>query len=559
MGRSKIENVVIIDIDGLRRDVLYNTLAEDSLRRDINKKLPNLSKIVGNIKLADVQDPNKVTLEKHYDIIGCDGLAVNYCVTVFPSYTYVAQSSIFTGLFPKNHGITSNFHFDREGNSLGADGKSHFYSQFDAMSFFLNEGSCNRMLKKGVKTVYDYFRKEGHKCAVSCNQFVSQNKNAVNHVTWHLPWNFEGAGNEIDWLVPNIIGQTQFMTENGADGIGAYRENFDYKMMDDVLGYLEEFPKFKKSAPNLMTLYFGGHDHQAHLQGEVPLQRDYLVNTVDILLGKFLNLWEKVTDKDSLNKTLFVICSDHGHTKADLDDNKWITGGELNGLLDRLGYDVLGKNELYSLEEFSNAIIKITAAATHICVRQGVVKKERGNWKENPSFQDLRLILKELSRLNQLPSRPTNFFSNAFDYILYKDHDKNRYQVYQYNVENNSDIIKPISKNFGADKNYVLGKERLDELYSANSGDILLLVNYDDNYRFEKNRRLRSTHGSLLPSDSVVPLIFATPYDPKLIKSISAGNYQHGVIPSARTVDIMPTLLHLFKITYENLDGKELL
>lgn len=558
MSHTKIQNVVIIDIDGLRRDVLYNTLAEDSLRRDINKKLPNLSKIVGKIKLADVQDPNKITLEKKYEVIGCDALAVNQCVTVFPSYTYPAQASIFTGLFPKNHGITSNFHFDREGNSLGADGKSQYYSQFGAMHFFLNEGSCNRMLKKGVKTIYDYFHQQEYKCAVSCNQFVSQNKDAVNHVTWHLPWNFEGAGKEIDWLVPNIIGQTQFMTENSADGIGAYRENFDYKMMDDVLGYLEEFPKFKKSPPNLMTLYFGGHDHQAHIQGEVPLQRDYLVNTVDILLGKFLNLWERVTDKNSLEKTLFVICSDHGHTKADLDDNKRITGDEIKGLLKRLDYDVLGKSELFALEEYANAIINITAGATHIYVRHGVVKKERGNWKENPTFQDLRLILKELSQANQMLSSPTNFFSNAFDYILYKDHDKNRYQIYQYNIENNSDIIQPIAKNFGADKNYVLGKERLNELYSANSGDILLLVNYDDNYRFEKNRRMRSTHGSLLPSDSYVPLIFATPYNPGLIKSVSAGNYQRGVIPFARTVDITPTLLHLFKIPYKNLDGKEL-
>ena len=558
MSRTKIQNVVIIDIDGLRRDVLYNTLAEDSLRRDVNKKLPNLSKIIGNIKLEDVKDPNQITLEKNYDVIESDSLTINNCVTVFPTYTYPAQASIFTGLFPKNHGIMANFHFDREGNSLGANGESHYYTKFEAIRFYLNEGSCNRMMKKGVNTIYDYFHQHGYKCAVSCNQFVSQNRDAVNHVTWHLPWNFEGAGKEIDWLVPNILDQRQFLTEGAADGISDYRENFDYQMIDDALGYLDEFIKFKKSPPNLITLYFGGHDHQAHIQGEVPLQRDYLVNTVDVLLGKFLRCWKELANENPLNNTLFVICADHGHTKADLDDNKRVTRKELKGLLKRLDYDVLGKSELYELEQFSNAIVTITAGMTHIYVRHGVVKKERGNWKENPTFHDLRLILKELSHANQMPSSATNFLSNAFDYILFKDYDKQRYQVYQYNTVNNTDIIKPITKNFGADKNYVLGKERLDELYCANSGDILLFVNYNDNYRFEKNRRMRSTHGSLLPSDSYVPLIFATPYNPKLIKSIAARKYRRGVIPFARTVDITPTLLRQFKIPYKNLDGREL-
>jgi len=290
----------------------------------------------------------------------------------------------------------------------------------------------------------------------------------------------------------------------------------------------------------------------------VALQRDYLVNTVDMLLGKFLGRWEKLAESNPLNNTLFVICADHGHTKADLDDNKRVTRKELKGLLKRLDYDVLGKSELYELERFANAIVTITAGMTQIYVRHGVVKKERGDWKEKPTFHDLRLILKELSHANQMPQSATNFLSNAFDYILFKDYEKKRYQVYQYNTVNNTDIIEPVSKNFGAEKNYVLGKDRLDELYCQNSGDILLLVNYNDNYRFEKNRRMRSTHGSLLPSDSHVPLIFATPYNQKLIKSISAGKYRHGVIPFARTVDITPTLLRQFKIPYKNLDGSEL-
>ena len=75
-------------------------------------------------------------------------------------------------------------------------------------------------------------------------------------------------------------------------------------------------------------------------------------------------------------------------------------------------------------------------------------------------------------------------------------------------------------------------------MYCANSGDILLFVNYNDNYRFEKNRRMRSTHGSLLPSDSYVPLIFATPYNPKLIKSIGVS----GILKNFLIVKLDPFL-----------------
>jgi len=558
MDDSKIQNVVIIDIDGLRRDVLYNTLAEDSLREDVNKKLPSLSRIVGKLKLEDYRDPNEIPLEKKIDISSCESLAVNNCVTIFPTYTYPAQSSIFTGLFPKNHGVTANFHFDRAGTSLGARGNSKYYSRLEALSFYLNEGTCNKMLNKGTQTIYDYFYHHNLKCAASCILIVSQDKKAVNHVTWHLPWNFEGAGEEIDWLVPNIFGQTQFVTENPADGIGDYRENFDQKMMDDVLDYLEEFLKFKKPPPNLMTLYFGGHDHHAHIEGEVALQQDYLINTVDVLLGKFLRLWDKLAEQHPLQNTLFVICADHGHTRANLDDKKRVTGAELKGLLKRLDYDVLGRSELYEFEEHSNAVLVIMAGMAQIYVRKGVVKKQRGNWKENPTFQDLRPILKELSLANQMPAAPTNFLSDALDFILFKNYDKNQYQIYEYDKAANTDVIKPLPENFGVEKNYVMAGQRLDEFFCQNSGDILLLVNYDDDFRFERKRRMRSTHGSLLASDSYVPLIFATPYNRSLIKSGAAGNYRHGVIPSARVVDIVPTLLHVFNIPYQNIDGREL-
>ncbi|MCI0495965.1 alkaline phosphatase family protein [candidate division KSB1 bacterium] len=575
MAQSQIQNVIIIDIDGLRRDLLYNTLAEDSLREPSKKNLPNLSKIAGNIYLEDIKHSNEINLYGDYDVKSSDSLVANRCVTVFPSYTYPAQATIFTGLFPKNHGITANFHFDRTGTSLAAKGKSENFSMFESLSFFTNEGSGNRMMNKGTKTIYDYLN-EQYKCAVSSNLFVSQNQNAVNHVIgmfpWRLPWRFEGKDkSKIDWLIPNIFKQTQFITESAADGIGDYRDNFDEEMMDDVMTYLNDFLEHKHPPPNLFTLYFGGHDHQAHISvkddrvahPDIRAQRDYLKNTVDTQLGRFLILWEKLIDQNpTLKNTLFVICSDHGHTGADWDDNKRITRKEVKKVLKYCGYDVLGKSEFGELESSCNCITTITAASAQIHVRRAIFEyRSRGikvDWTTSPALKDLEEIMQEFSKANQGKSKENNFLTGAFDYILFKDYERKTYQVYEFDTNRGSGNIKSINKNFGKENGYILAKERLEEFYCENSGDILLLINYRDHYRFEKRYRMKSTHGSFLASDSYVPLIFSTPYDPGLIRKRTSGDYSKGIIPTAKIADITPTILHQFNVRGIKFDGVEL-
>jgi hypothetical protein len=571
---DQIRHVVIIDIDGLRRDVLYNTLAEDSLRDETNKRLPNLSRIVGQLSLEKITSPDAIAVFGDYDVSQSESIVVNRCVTAFPSYTYPCQTSIFTGLFPKHHGITANFHFDRRGQSLGAKGKTENYSKFEALSFFINEGSGSRMMNKGTQTIYDYLH-EQYKCAVCYNLFVSQDKAAVNHIVgvfpWRLPWRFNGADPKaIDWIIPNIFNQTQFLTERAADGIGDYRENFDEEMMDDAIRYLEDFVRHKHAPPNLFTLYFGGHDHQAHINlrgvlqdhGDIIAQRDYLINTVDTQLGRFLKTWANLSKFEPLNDTLFVICSDHGHTGAELNDAKRITRAEMKALLKRCGYDILGKGEFGEIESSCNAIITITAAAAQIYIRRGIfgyrTRGEKIDWQEQPTFKDLRELLQQLSQANQATPSGSNFLADALDYILFKDYEKNAYQIYHYDHHRAADRIAALTSNFGKEKGYILAQDRLQEMYGDNSGDIILLINYQQDFRFEKSHRMRSTHGSLLPSDSYVPLIFATPFNRKLLKKAAAGSYPKGVIQQARIYDITPTIVGRFGIHPANLDGKEL-
>ncbi len=74
------KQMIFLDIDGILPEVLYE-LADD--------KSTNISRIAG-----------------------C-GQRVKRAVTIFPSVTLCCQASMFTGVYPAEHGIVGNLWFDR--------------------------------------------------------------------------------------------------------------------------------------------------------------------------------------------------------------------------------------------------------------------------------------------------------------------------------------------------------------------------------------------------------------------------------------------------------------
>jgi|GEM_PF-6560757 len=558
---GKIENVVIIDIDGLRRDVLYNAVTKDSLLSDDKKKLPTFSKILGPIKLDNIADVNLINSfgNDHSVTFSKNSILVDRCTTVFPSYTHPAQASIFTGMLPKNHGITANFPFDRSGESLGAKRKSQDYSSKDALEFYLEEGSGNYMLKEGTSTIYDLCSENRLKCAVAYNFFISQHRENVDILDFSSK--IDGINREkIDWIVPNIKDQIKFVTEGAADGISWYHKNFDNDMWKDVRNYLQIYQDQNIKLPNVLTLYFGGHDHQAHIQGKLDLQLEYLKRTVDPILKELLNIWKQFAINDSCMNTLFVICSDHGHTPVDLDYRNQITPKEIENLVNGRYYDVLDKGELYVAERKCNTVIEITAGLAHIYIRKGVKDPPLGNWKEKPSFNDIKDALRKLCKANKRSDFYPQIHPGAFDYILFKSNEDNAYFLYDYDESSDNDIIKPVTENFGIEKGYVRGRERIEDLLCENSGDILVIVNYGAGFRFEKKSEMKSTHGSLLDSDSYVPLTFSTPFNSDIIKTMKLQNENiaKGVVASAKTIDIIPTILNQFNMRSDEFDGEAL-
>ena len=109
MGTSHFspQRLLVIDIDGLRQDVFHQALAE--------KKVPHLSGLLGGAE----------------NNFGCHLDPVS----TFPSITFCAQSTIFTGKNPSVHGIPGNQFFDRFGRRTNGVPRFYAFDVGDALAY----------------------------------------------------------------------------------------------------------------------------------------------------------------------------------------------------------------------------------------------------------------------------------------------------------------------------------------------------------------------------------------------------------------------------------------
>jgi outer membrane protein assembly factor BamB/arylsulfatase A-like enzyme len=250
-GGQRNRRVVVIDIDGLRRDnfdLAYRT-----------GMLPNFERILGANFSRAVHFTN--------------------ATTVFPSVTLTGHASIFTGVYPGAHGIVGNQWFDR------------FQQDFtDYMSPLLlpcvydvfpgcEGGLANRHLE--APTLYQAASKAGKTSLVVFNQY----------------WN--GATEAVQ---PSAVELLLYLSGKYDDYV-----TYDTTMMDHAIRSLTQ-----QGFPSVLTLYFALADAAAHRLG-TSSQMAYLHNTIDPQVGRLLDTLQQ-QDIDWPATTLFIITSDHGRT-----------------------------------------------------------------------------------------------------------------------------------------------------------------------------------------------------------------------------------------------------
>jgi len=281
-----IQRVVIIDIDGLRQDVLYNALDE-------NGAIPNIKTLIGN---------NYFRSQNH--------------TTVFPSITFAAQASIVTGRYPGSHWITGNSWYNR----LNFANNRNYISDDQLTVYWY--GLANNDLNPLTQTIHEA-------------GLTKETGSVSSLISFHMYSSREDS-TYIKWITPTLWEMRNMVTAL-PHCWGSF--NYDYASIRHLLEELNNIPKnsdgtiqFDK-APKLIFLYLPGLDHCSHGDGSglecqtkecekcINRQKHYLNDLLDpiiwCLIGgcNFDSIYlNGLNDLGMIEGTVFIIASDHGQT-----------------------------------------------------------------------------------------------------------------------------------------------------------------------------------------------------------------------------------------------------
>jgi len=540
-----IEHVVIFAVDGLEHDTLIKYLMQNTPR-----------------KPGGLHDLFGVRTEAN-NLVFTKGMTVQQPTTVFPSYTYPAWTSMFTGVFPGAHGITGNSLFFRD------RAVARYYTEYhlDAAKVQLQEDFLSDDMNGRLKTLYEYVGQHGGQSIVVHHMLTrGSGRGAINA--------------DFDTLLSYTQNRSTAVDDNALWEAVHALHTFNGNATEGAALRL----------PSLMTIYFAGLDHAEHISPEKPEHgRVAYLTHLDDLIAKFIAgdraimrhhhatpvsevtsvdpiRWRGLRQEPVFQRTLFVFVSDHGHTP--IDWNKAVGIDDLKIVIDELN-DTRGT--AYRLEVpsfiddtmlskvravfgvFSNGAI--AGDANVVATLNGGalgfhVKPSAGPWKDNPDYpHDIAPLLEHvLLTLHKNEQGP--------DAVLYKH--ENRYVYIPYQYDGAAVHLLPalsLEQSPLHTAAYPMAIRRLNGLASRlptdplSAPDIILLadrskqltyLNKQDGRVLEKldvamHRHFHSDHGHLNASDSLVPIMF--------VRGGEEGHHALASICEASLVDITPTIL----------------
>jgi hypothetical protein len=448
---------VILDIDGLRRDVFQRALAEG--------RAPHLSRIVGGVEAAA-------------------GLHLDP-VSNAPSITFCCQSSIFTGAHPEQHRIMGNQFFDRFGVTNGGVPTHYAFDVGDTLAvddaarvFMGERGLIGDLIPAEVPTIYERAAARGLRSVVAHNMI--------------------GRG-ATAWLRPNLVDIARFTKGGGLLGITS--EQYDGDMISRLIAHLRGLPAPEQ--PAVITAYFMGLDHHSHEHG-AGSQFDYLTRVVDPQVGQLLATLE---DLHWLDNTVFAVLSDHGQITVIPDDQHSLRlsfpfDREMGYLFDALGLDV---HDLPGEGPNCNAVVACNGGLAHIYLQH-----RQGHWPAAPRFKDDVLPVAQALWEAALTGRYAPDLREALALVLIRNVERDGWDA-DYEVFTPEGQFVPIRAYFAAHPEFpaVDAPNRLKHLAAPLSGDLVLLSNYAKGFYF--SAPLTGMHGGIHPEDSEAVLSFGFP------------------------------------------------
>lgn len=445
--------VIVLDIDGLRRDVFLQALA--------NERAPALARVLGG---ADARY----------------GLHLEP-VSTAPSITFCAQASMFTGAPASRTALPGNQFFDRFG--YYSHGTPRFYAFDvgdtlaidDAVAVFSGHGLVNGLLSAEVKTLYEHAAQRGLTSTVVYNMLARGAKH---------------------WLRPSLVEIARLTKGGGLMGLAA--EAYDWQMLTVALAHLQTGAK-----PDVLTLYFMGLDHRSHRAGP-DSQYAYLTEVIDPLIAKLLH---ELAERDLMRNTLFGVVSDHGQVAVTPDDPHSLRlsfpfDREMGYVFDALGLDV---HNFPGEDPNCDAVVASNGGLAHV-----YLQNQLGHWRDTPRLaEDVLPVARAFWEAHQT-GRYSADMQGALSLVLVRDVEHHGWETgYQALTPEGEVVALAAYLAAHPELETVEAEARLRQLATPLSGDILLAANTTAGFYF--GAPVSGTHGGLHPEESEAVLSFGLP------------------------------------------------
>ncbi len=368
--------VVILGIDGLRQDVLYNPEEQQ-----VNPPGQTSPYYVGPAQLNGLCEVlgGKKDLLLPCNSTGWDNRHIKFqnVTAIFPSITFASWASIFTGKLPKETGITGNEFFARDIFADATDATPGLYMLPKGMITLDADGGAFRPL---VEIGFLSSREETKSLPFILNHIMPAEFSGFGYQT---PTNKKAvsAPNSVLQTAPfwaeinNLMNKRYHVSSTGDDKCGSsqyecrtvsmfnqysrgasrhiYSDGVDWwgtpskystelkaiftslsvpdildtaAVMDksaaaESIGFIDGYfsqsnqDGKRKRFPGVFSIYLSGLDHEAHVHG-LGGYKNYFIETVD---SQIKDIVKALKDKDEFDSKIFIIVSDHGHTAMPTD------------------------------------------------------------------------------------------------------------------------------------------------------------------------------------------------------------------------------------------------
>lgn len=465
--------VLVFAFDGIGANELYKAIRQGGT--------PRLQSVLG----AEGKDG-----------VYAHGYAAPDALSILPSTTMAAWSSVYSGQPPAQTGVPGNEWFVREEKRFYAPAPVSVSGNADALKM-LTDGLVGNAIR--TPTLYEL---------ADVRAFVS------------LAAVYRGADlfttPEPTTLADLFAAVAKGVVSEDTISQEAYRQ-IDEEAIDTVLEELE-----KHGVPDLQVVYFPGVDLYSHVDDEpLAMQEKYLQEVLDPAIGRVLDAYEKA---GALDDTYVLLISDHGHTPVLADDLHSLGtddgDDEPPALLARLGFRVrpfvletaADEQDFQATLAYQGAIAYVYLADRSSCPEPG----QGCDWQRPPRLEEeVMAVARAFYKVNET-GEPIAQLKGTLDLIFAREPRPVGEAAQPFQVFDGEKLVAigDYLRRYPRPDLLRL-EERLRDLaagpYGHRAGDVLLLAKSGFERRIEErfyfSNLYRSWHGSPTAQDSHIPLV----------------------------------------------------